>query len=83
MPASRACFPTVNQAPIDLPEQMLIIIVSRVRDVKPATAEADARSLYTDVMHGIGSVSTLWRCLVRGVLMGDERHWCARNIGPG
>jgi hypothetical protein len=45
-PSSRACFATVTQAPIDLPEQVLIMIVSRVRDVRPATAEADARSLY-------------------------------------
>ena len=30
MPSSRACFATASQAPIDLPEQVLIIIVSRV-----------------------------------------------------
>ncbi len=46
---------------VGLPEQVLVMIVSRVRDVRPATAEADAeadaRSLYADVMHGIGSVS--------------------------
>jgi hypothetical protein len=62
----------VNQAPINLPEQVLIMIVSRVRDVRPATAEEDARSLYADVMHVIGSVSRLWRKLAKGVLMGDE-----------
>jgi hypothetical protein len=70
----------VNQAPIDLPEQLLIVIVSRVRDVRPATAEADARSLCADVMHGIGSVSRLWRRLAKGVLMGDELAWL---IVPG
>ena len=86
MLSSRACFATVNQAPIDLPEQVLIMIVSRVRDVRPATpdllfglpkatAEADARSLCADVMHGIGSVSRLWRKLAKGVLMGDELAW--------
>ena len=51
----------MTHAPIDLPEQVLIMIASRVRDVSPATAEADARSLCADVMHGIGSVSKLWR----------------------
>jgi hypothetical protein len=66
---------TVTQAPIDLPEQVLIMILSRVRDVRPATAEADARSLCADVMHGIGSVSRLWRKLAKGVLMGDELAW--------
>jgi hypothetical protein len=66
------------------------MIVSRVRDVRPATAEADARSPCADVMHGIGSVSRLWRCLAKGVLMGDELAWlrvrgavsCA-SAGPG
>jgi hypothetical protein len=65
----------VNQLPIDLPEQVLLMIVSRVRDVRPAAAEADARSLYADVMHGIGSVSRLWRRLTKGMLMGDELAW--------
>ena len=75
-PACR-CPATVNKAPMDLPEQVLIMIVSRVRDVRPATAEEDARarSLYADVMHGIGSVSRLWRKLAKGVLMGDELAW--------
>jgi hypothetical protein len=75
MPSSRACLTTASQAPIDLPEQVLIMIVSRVRDVRPATAEADARSLCADVMHGIGSVSRRWRKLAKGVLMGDELAW--------
>ena len=75
MPSSRACFATANQAPIDLPEQVLIMIVSRVRDVRPATAEAAARSLCADVLRGIGSVSRLWRRLAKGVLMGDELAW--------
>ena len=66
---------TVTQAPIDLPEQVLIMILSRVRDVRPATAEEDARSLCADVMHGIGSVSRLWRKLAKGVLIGDELAW--------
>jgi hypothetical protein len=30
MPSSRACFAMASQAPIDLPEQVLIMIVSRV-----------------------------------------------------
>jgi hypothetical protein len=67
--------PLVTQAPIDLPEQVLVMIVSRVRDVRPPTAEAEARSLCADVMHGIGSVSRLWRRLAKGVLMGDELAW--------
>ena len=75
MRSSRAGFATVTHAPIDLPEQVLVMIVSRVRDVRPATAEADARSLCADVMHGIGSVSRLWRKLAKGVLMGDELAW--------
>ncbi len=75
MPSSRACFATVNEAPIDLPEQVLIMIVSRLRDVRPATNDVDARSLFAEVMHGIGSVSRLWRKLAKGVLMGDERAW--------
>ena len=80
MLSSRACFATVDHAPIDLPEQVLIMIVSRVRDVRPATAEALAdaifgRSLCADVLRGIGSVSRLWRRLAKGVLMGDELAW--------
>ena len=75
MPSSRACFATVTQAPIDLPEQVLIMIVLRVHKARPATTEADARSLCADVMHGIGSVSRLWRKLAKGVLMGDELAW--------
>ncbi len=43
--------------------------------MRPAAAEADARSLCSDVMHGIGSVSRLWRKLAKGVLMGDELAW--------
>ncbi len=46
------------QAPIDLPEQVLVMIVLRMRNVTPrnvTTAGADARSLYADVMRGIGS----------------------------
>jgi hypothetical protein len=74
MLSSRACFATVDHAPIDLPEQVLIMIVSRVRDVRPATAEADARSLCADVLRGIGSVSRLWRRLAKGVLMGESRE---------
>ena len=54
LPSSRARFTMVNQATIDLPEQVLIMIVSRVRDVRPATSEEDARSLCANVMHGIG-----------------------------
>ena len=75
LPSSQAFFATVNQAPIDLPEQVLIMIVSHVRDVRPATTVADARSLCAVVMHGIGSVSRLWRRLAKGVLMGDELAW--------
>jgi hypothetical protein len=68
----------VTQAPIallGLPEQVLIMIVLRVHKARPATTEADARSLCADVMHGIGSVSRLWRRLAKGVLMGDELAW--------
>jgi hypothetical protein len=54
------------------------VIASRFCDgERPATAEADARSPYADVMHGTGSVSRLWRKLpvAKGVLTGD----CAQD----
>ena len=60
---------------IDLPEQILTTIVSLIRDARPTTAEAGARSLCADMMHGIGSASKLWRRLAKGVLMGDELAW--------
>ncbi len=71
----------MNQTTIDLPEQVLIMIVSR-GDVRPATAEADASSLCADVLHRIGSVSRLWRCLAKGVLMGGELAWLRVPLFP-
>ena len=78
MRSSRAGFATVIHALIDLPEQVLVMIVSRALNVIPATAGADGadeRSLYAGMMRGIGSASKLWRHLVKGVLMGDELAW--------
>ena len=72
------CFATVTRAPIELPEQVLVMIVSRALDLIPATAGADGadeRSLYAGMMRGIGSASKLLRHLVKGVLMGDELAW--------
>ena len=71
----RACCATVSHAPIDLPEPVLVMIVSRVRDVMPATAKAVERSLCATMMRGIGSASKLWRHLAKGVLMRDELAW--------
>ena len=73
------CCATVSHAPIDLPEPVLVMIVSRVRDVTPATARAVERSNRIEssnrMMRGIGSASKLWRHLAKGVLMRDELAW--------
>jgi hypothetical protein len=71
---ARLSFATAMHAPIDLPEQVLTVIVSLLRDVAPADAVSNvrSRSLYACVMRGIGSVSKAWRRLANGVLMGDE-----------
>ncbi len=71
-------FATVTQAPIELPEQVLVMIVSCALDVIPATPGADGadeRSLYAGMMRGIGSVSRLWRRVAKAVLTGDELAW--------
>ena len=76
----RACCATVSHAPIDLPEPVLVMIVSRVRDVMPATARAVERSLCATMMRGIGSASKLWRHLAKGVLMADELAWLTYRV---
>jgi hypothetical protein len=68
-------FATPHHAPIELPEQLLAMIVLVLRDSTSAAADAEARSLYAGLMGGIGSVSRSWRRLVKGVLMGDEQAW--------
>ena len=68
-------FATQHYAPIELPEQVLAMIVLLLRDSTSAAADAEARSLYAGLMGGIGSVCRSWRRLVKGVLMGDELAW--------
>ena len=68
-------FATSHHAPVELPEDVLTMIVLRLRGSSPATADAEARSLYAGVMGGLGSVCRSWRRLVKGVLMGDELAW--------
>ena len=64
-----------HHAPIELPEQVLTMIVLLLRDSTSAAADADARSLYAGLMGGIGSVCRSWRRLVKGILMGDKLAW--------
>jgi hypothetical protein len=68
-------FATLHHAPIELPEQVLTIIMLLLRDSTSAAADAEARSLYAGLIGGIGSVCRSWRRLVKGVLMGDELAW--------
>jgi hypothetical protein len=68
-------FATLHHAPIELPEELLTMIVLLLRDSTSASANAEARSLYAGLMGGIGSVCGSWRRLVKGVLMGDELAW--------
>ena len=68
-------FATPHHAPIELPEQVLTMIVLLLRDSTSAAADAEARSLYAGLMGGIGSVCRSWRRLVKGILMGDELAW--------
>jgi hypothetical protein len=68
-------FATPHNAPIELPEQVLTMIVLLLRDSTSAAADAEGRSLYAGLMGGIGSVCRSWRRLVKGVLMGDELAW--------
>jgi hypothetical protein len=65
-------FATPHHAPIELPEQVLTMIVLLLRASTSAAADAEARSLYAGLMGWIGSVCRSWRRLVKGVLMGDE-----------
>ena len=68
-------FATPHHAAIELPEQVLTMIVLLLRDSTSAAADAEARSLYAGLIGGIGSVCRSWRRLVKGVLMGDELAW--------
>jgi hypothetical protein len=68
-------FATKYHAPIELPEQLLTVIVRLLRDSKSAAADAEARSLYAGLVGGIGSACRSWRRLVKGILMGDELVW--------
>jgi hypothetical protein len=63
---------TSHHAPIELPEHVLTAIVLLLRDSTSAVADAEARSRYSGVIGGIGSVCRSWRRLAKGVLMGDE-----------
>ena len=74
-------FASVTQAPVDLPEHVLTMILSLVRDEAPATAEADAKWFYAGLMAGTGSVSKLWRCVVKSFLMGDRLAWLTVKSG--
>jgi hypothetical protein len=68
-------FATPHHAPIELPEQVLTMIVLLLPDSTSAFANAEAGSLYAGLMGGIGSVCRSWRRLLKGVLMGDELAW--------
>jgi hypothetical protein len=68
-------FATSHHAPIALPEHVLTMIVLLLRDSTSAAADAEARSLYSGVIGGIGSVCRSWRRLAKGVLKGDELAW--------
>ena len=68
-------FATLHHAPIELPEELLAMIVLLLRDSTSAAADAEARSLYFGLIGGIGSVCRSWRRLAKGVLMGDELAW--------
>jgi hypothetical protein len=68
-------FATLHHARIELPEQVLTMIVLLLRDSTSAAADAEARSLYFGLIGGIGSVCRSWRRLAKGILMGDERAW--------
>jgi hypothetical protein len=68
-------FATSHHAPIDLPEHVLTMVVLLLRDSPSAAADAEARSRYSGVMGGIGSVCRSRRRLAKGVLMGDELAW--------
>jgi hypothetical protein len=73
--ASTEIGPFFATLPIELPEQVLTMIVRLLRDSTSAAADAEARSLYAGLMGGIGSVCGSWRRLVKGALMGDELAW--------
>ncbi len=49
-------FATSYHAPIELPEHVLTMIVLLLRDSTSAAADAEARSLYSGLIGGIGSV---------------------------
>ena len=68
-------FATVNQTPINLSVQTLIMIVLHVCDAVPATAGTDAKLRCDVMMRGIGSVSKELRHLAKYALMGDGRPW--------
>jgi hypothetical protein len=68
-------FATLHHAPIEVPEEVLTMIVLLLRGSTSAAADAEARSLYAGLIGGIGSVCRTWRRLVKGVLMGDELAW--------
>jgi hypothetical protein len=68
-------FATPHHAPIELPEQVLTMILLLLRDSTSAAADAKARLRYSGLMGGIGSICRSWRRLVKGVLMGDELAW--------
>ena len=72
---NRYYFATVNQAPIDLPEELLNKIVLCVCDAIPANRGYDAILRWDVMMRGVGSISKAWRRLAKDALMKDERAW--------
>jgi hypothetical protein len=71
--------PAAQLSPIQLPSQVLALIVSRLRDLKSATYDADAEFVYARVMRGIGSVSKDWRRVATEMLMTDELAWLVQD----
>ena len=71
--------PAAQLSPIQLPSQVLALIVSRLRDLKSATYDADAEFVYARVMQGIGSVSKDWRRVATEMLMTDELAWLVQD----
>jgi hypothetical protein len=68
-------FATPHHAPIELPEQLLTMIMLVLRDSRHRPLPMQKRDRSAGLMGWIGSVSRSWRRLLKGVLMGDELAW--------
>ena len=68
-------FATPHHAPIELPEQLLTMIMLVLRDSRHRPLPTQRRDRSAGLMGWLGSVSRSWRRLVKGVLMGDELAW--------